>query len=191
VDYLDLQGNATNYSGPNQALLIDPNITIYFANASIPAEKLDGTSNGHLRWVRDFCGPLSGTNFTILFTNGVGTVTSNTFCYNIALVTSKDIDSDGDGIVNAEDDDPFNERGQMPILSIARNLATPSLISISWRAQAGATNILEYKPGMSLTNWQVLTNVVTGPASRTVTVSDLLSTNQQRSYRVRALLPAP
>jgi hypothetical protein len=191
VDYLELLGNATNYSGPNVALSMDPDITVYFANANIPPEKLDGTSGGQLRWVRDFCGPLSSTNFTILFTNGVGTVTSNTFCYNTALVTSKDIDSDGDGIVNAEDDDPFNERGRMPILSIDRNLTTPFLVSISWNAQAGATNILEYKSGMSLTNWQVLTNVVTGPNSRRVTVSDLLSTEQQRSYRVRALLPAP
>jgi hypothetical protein len=173
------------------ALFLDPNITIYFANANIPAEKLDGTSDGRLRWVRDFCGPLSQTNLTILFTNGMGTVTSNTFCYNIALVSSKDIDSDGDGIVNAEDDDPFNERGRMPILTIGRSFAAPAGVSISWNALAGATNILEYKPVMSLTNWQVLTNVVTGPASRTVTVSDLLSTNQQRSYRVRALLRAP
>jgi hypothetical protein len=191
VDYLELLGNATNYSGPNVALEFDPNITVYFANANIPAEKLDGTSGGRLRWVRDFCGPLSSTNFTILFTNGIGTVTSNTFCYNIALITSKDIDSDGDGIVNAEDDDPFNERGRMPILNIDRSLATPFQVSISWNAQAGATNILEYKSGMSLTNWQVLTNVITGPISRRVTVSDLLSTEQQRSYRVRALLSAP
>src|SRR5262249_19593997 len=68
VDYLELLNWATNYDDTLVgALDISTNITIYFANANITPSKLDHSNGGHLRWVRDFTGPLSSTN--ILYPN--------------------------------------------------------------------------------------------------------------------------
>src|SRR5207245_5239081 len=89
VDYLELLNNAVNY---NDAFIFDTNITIYFANANLAVSKLDGSNDGHLRWVPTFAGPLSSTNITYLY----GFI----LLVNIAIVQTTDLEYDGHGIFN-------------------------------------------------------------------------------------------
>ncbi|HMJ92447.1 MAG TPA: fibronectin type III domain-containing protein, partial [Candidatus Acidoferrum sp.] len=104
VDYLELLNDATNY---NFALGVDPDFTIYFANSSPPPEKLDNlvNNNARLRWVSTFAGPQSSTNITYPGNN-------TTYRFNIELVKSIEIDSDGDGIVNVFDCTPIIPPGE-------------------------------------------------------------------------------
>src|SRR5262249_13267336 len=97
VDFLDLRNNATNY---DTALQINPGLTIYFANASVPPPKLDARAVGRLRWASGFAGPNSSTNIFYPAYN-------KTYTFNVALAQSKDLDSDADGIVNADDPTPI------------------------------------------------------------------------------------
>ncbi|HEY2953194.1 MAG TPA: hypothetical protein VGK40_11450, partial [Verrucomicrobiae bacterium] len=76
VDFLDLRNNATNY---DTALQVNPGLTIYFANASVPPNKLDGRQGGRLRWVSGFAGPNSSTNIFYPAYN-------KTYTFNVALV---------------------------------------------------------------------------------------------------------
>src|SRR5205085_10890000 len=94
VDYLELDNFATNY---NLAFDISPDLTIYFANSNIDPFKLDHSTSGRLRWVSDFAGPLSSTNVSYP-PSPAHPLTTNSYLFNIALVRSKDLDSDGDGI---------------------------------------------------------------------------------------------
>jgi hypothetical protein len=108
VDYLELANYATNYVGPNRSLRVDTNLVIYFANASVPAAKLTNAYPGRVQWISSFTGPLSTTNITCLCSNADGTFTATIYAMNIALATSKDLDTDGDNLVNAIDPDPLN-----------------------------------------------------------------------------------
>ena len=103
VDYIELINNATNSDGSgtvnNSAFAVDPRLTIYFANANIDIRKIDGALGGRFRWVPSYTGRLSSTNLT--YPSGTN------YTFNIALVTSKDIDSDGDGCPNYYDPTPI------------------------------------------------------------------------------------
>lgn len=109
VDYLELRNYATNYLDdlPGASIQTETNFTIFFANANLPPSKLDGNAQGRLRWVPGFHGPLSTTNIVVTYTNLYGQVFSRNYLMNIALASSKDLDSDGDCLVNAEDIDPL------------------------------------------------------------------------------------
>lgn len=179
VDYIEFANFATNYSDPN-IIAVDPAFTIYFANANVPAEKLDGIGGGRFRWVSSFTGPLSSTNIT--YSSG------RTYTFNIALVTSKDLDSDGDGIVNADDPEPIYV-GDSTRLTI-RWTTPPQPILLSWNALARSTNFVEYKSLLQGTNWLVLTNLVAGPVSEILTARDSVS-SPQRWYRLRVIPPPP
>ena len=80
-------------------LQVDPNLTLYFAYANVPVEQLDGLLGGRLRWVRDFVGPNSGV--------AVALPSGRTIIVNRGLRESPTIDSDGDGIPNSIDEQPF------------------------------------------------------------------------------------
>jgi hypothetical protein len=183
VDYLELLNGATNF---NSLLSIAPNFTIYFANANLGgiASHLDGAAGGRLRWVPSFTGPLSSTNITYFFTNGV-VVTSNTYTFNIALVMSKDLDSDGDGIVNFDDPTPIYVPGSAA-LSVSLAAASERSVELSWRALSYSSNFLEFKAASGTSDWQVLTNFHMGPLTWPVTVQDPISSNSaSRVYRLR------
>jgi hypothetical protein len=175
VDYLELQNNLTNYNG---ALVFEPGFTLYFANANIPPEKLDGAANGGLRWVSSYAGPLSFTN--IVYPSGSVLTT------NIALAQSKELDSDFDGRVNFEDATPFFLPESVD-LRLKRTKGCGALgAEISWNALGGATNILEATA--NATAWQTVTNFVppglTAPARLCVPL-----TNSLRLYRIRIVSP--
>ncbi|MDB6029670.1 MAG: hypothetical protein JWM16_8 [Verrucomicrobiales bacterium] len=182
VEYLELLNYATNFlSG---SLSIDPSITIYFANANIPAAKLDNSNGGRLRWVRSFTGPLSSTN--VVYPSG------EVFTLNTALVTSKDIDSDCDGIVNADDPTPIYSADQA-LLSATRTATTNNVVAVAltWKAICGSTSWVEYKPSFTSANWLPLTQYINNTGvSTNYTYLDGV-TNTFRIYRLRVNPPQP
>lgn len=193
VDYLELLNDATNF---NFALGVDSNFTIYFADSNISAEKLDETTQGRVRWVSDFTGPNSSTNIT--YPNGV------TYTFNAALVRSRDLDSDGDGIVNALDCTPvavtgFDSTqpcaGFAPLAKSVAYSADAIALSIAlekeagqvrleWDAAAGSANTVEFTDSLAGGAWQTLTNFINGPVNARVTVKDAAGA-PLRVYRVR------
>lgn len=65
VEYLELDPNSLSFSNYQQGLTIDPNLTIYFADANVNPEKLEAVYPNRLVWVTNFWGP----NSTVLVTN--------------------------------------------------------------------------------------------------------------------------
>ncbi len=175
VDYLEFLNTATNY---NRAFSIDPNFTIYYANANVSVEKLDGALNGRFRWVSSYAGPRSSTN--IFYAS-----TGRTYTFNSALVRSKDLDSNGNGIVNANDPEPIYVP-ENATLSVSLAAAPVRRAILRWSALAYSVNTVEYKSTTSDTTWQVLTNFVHGPQTSPVNIQDPLpSTGASRVYRLR------
>jgi hypothetical protein len=177
VDYLELLNNATNFTGTNSAFNIATNMTIYFANANLSPSKIE--ANPGLVWVKDFAGPLSSTN--IVYPSPpypTGTVVTA----NIALATSKDFDSDGDGISNADDPDPFFISQSV---GLAIEISKSGDAFLSWNALARATNILECATTPDTGNWNTITNFIQGEQTTRVRVRESLSNTNQRIYRVR------
>jgi hypothetical protein len=180
VDYLELDNFATNY---NTTLAIAANFNIYFANANVPATKLDGAVAGRLHWVQDFTGPLSSTNITYFFTNGL-VVTSNTYTFNLALVTDKNLDSDFDGIINPDDPTPIFV-AQNAQLKVSLAPQPSRAVQLDWTALAYSSNFVEFKTGASGA-WRPLTNFLHGDATSPVRVLDAVPTNgAARVYRLR------
>jgi len=181
VDYLELDNFATNY---NESIACDENFSIYFANANLPATKLDGAAGGRLHWVQGYTGPLSSTNLTYYFTNGA-VVTSNVYTFNLALVTAPDLDSDGDGIVNRDDPTPIYV-AQNAVLA-ASIVPNPRGIQLQWNALGYSSNFVEFTgAGVRNGNWQILTNFLHGPYTSPVQVFDPVTPNgSNRVYRLR------
>jgi len=180
VDYIELLNYATNYfpiAGVPFPYAINPNLTIYFANANVPVSKLDGAAGGRFRWVSSFTGPLSSTNIT--YPSG------SNYVFNIALVSSTDLDSDGDRIVNSDDDTPiYVAESAVLAVSLASD-PIPQLL-LNWNALGYSSNYLEFKASAGETDWQVLTNFHQGPLTWPVTVADpITSTGTSRVYRLR------
>ena len=176
VDYLELLNAATNYNDPS-TIAIDSSMTIFFANANLSAEKLNGALSGRLQWVPDFAGPLSSTN--IYYPS-----TGKTYTFNIALVTSKDLDSDGDQIANANDPEPiYVPDNAFLTVQVA---GAPRRASLRWTALAYSTNFVEFKTASTQDQWDVLTNFVHGPFTMPVSLTDPVPPNgPSRIYRLR------
>ena len=182
VDYLELHNFATNF---NQLLAIAQNFTIYFANANVPATKLDGAAAGRIRWVPEYAGPLSSTNLTYYFTNGP-TITTNIYTFNVARVTSKDLDSDGDGIVNAEDNTPVYVAANA-FLAVSLGTGPRPAVRIDWNALAYSSNQVEFREASTSAGpWRLLTNFLHGPYTSPARAYDPLTNNGAvRVYRLK------
>ena len=172
VDLLEI--GPTALASLQDAIQIDPNLTIYFAIANVPVEQLDGQLNGRLKWVSDFAGPNSSID--VLLPNG------QTIQVNRALLESTTIDSDGDGIPNAFDLTPFD--GVMILSTITILNFPPPTALITWQAAGETVYHVEYTTNPLGTNWQPLliyknTATKRGP----VTVQDTVN-GEQRYYRV-------
>jgi hypothetical protein len=187
VDYLDLTGLSTNYA---EMLQIDPNIVIYYAAANLsftpppnangipqePEEYLNGQFNGHLQWVSSFAGPNSSVDVII---NG------QTVAVNRALRYSKIIDSNGNGIPNYYDANPFNSALMLSGSVIQTNLPPAKEFAISWTAAANATYQVQYRTNITLGSWQPLLSYTNSTsATQPVTVWDTNVMSGQRFYRV-------
>lgn len=180
VDYLDL--DTSLLSDPEAGgLVIEPGLTVYFAYANAPAEKLDGMFEGRLRWVKDFAGPNSGIDVAV----HVGPNSYKTIRVNRALLESKLIDSDGDGLANAYDQWPFDG----PTLGPVKVSGTPPTVSISFAAAAGATYYVERTSSLAAPEWIAIATVTNdAEVGRVMTVTDPvpgLPEGRERYYRVR------
>src|SRR5205823_7743953 len=102
---------------------------------------------------------------------------------NTALVTSCDIDSDGDGIVNCMDPTPIFTASSLA-LSVSLTNSPQHSAALAWNSVPYSTNYVYYKNSMGTTNWQVLTNFVLGATGGRIKVTDPM-TSSGRLYRVR------
>lgn len=126
VDYLELTGAGPNLSLLTNVLAINPGMTVYFADASVPVDKLDGQFGGRLRWVRDYAGANSSAD-TLL-------PSGQSVKVNAALLGSALVDSDADGIPNQFDFSPFDGVQLQPMLTFT-NLPVRSVL-LSWESAA-------------------------------------------------------
>jgi len=150
IDCIVLQDSATNTdaSGNYKAFGFNTNLVIYYAqalnnNVSV-AEKLNHKNNDHFRWVPSYVGYFSSTN--IVGPPGV------TNLENAALAVSPDIDSDGDGSVNAADSSPFFVP-QMINFTIGTTSTPPKVVKLTWQTPPLATNYVYYTTNL-LQPWQ-------------------------------------
>lgn len=200
VDYIEFvnTNTATNITA---AFSIDPKITIYFANANVPISKLHGAAGGRFVWVPSFAGPLSSTNIT--YPSG------NTYTYNVALISDRNIDSDGDGYPNNVDDTPiaipgepntpaptasFAPAGLLPVEPVRLSVSLqrdPYRAVLLWQARARSLSTIEFKTDWAAPQWQVLTNVVTGDIAERQELFDPITRGAPlRVYRLR-VSPVP
>ena len=105
LDSLELLDSATNRDvlGNLSEVQVSSGTHVYYAEATANgvsiAEKLNGANGGGFTWVSNYAGVYSSTNLT--YPNGI------TYTFNRPLVQSRNIDSDGDGIVNFNDPTPI------------------------------------------------------------------------------------
>lgn len=139
-------------------------------------EVLNGQLNGHLRWVGTFAGPNSSVDVII---NG------QTVAVNRALRYSLIIDSNGNGIPNGLDSNPFNT---VPVVLTGSLVVQPPptrKFAISWLAQTNLPYQVQYNTNLPGANWLPLLNYTnTGTTNVTVTVWDTNAVSSQRFYRV-------
>ncbi len=174
VDFLELRNNATNYN--TGAIEVEPGFKIYFADANIPPDKLNLALDGAFEWVPTFTGPSSSTNIT--YPSGTN------YTFNAGVVRSKDLDSDCDGLVNAEDPTPIFVEESIN-LQVAMDPGPPPMTILMWDALCNATSIVEVSCTMMPANWQVVTNHVQGPITERVTLSVPQTCPTSGFYRVR------
>jgi hypothetical protein len=191
VDLLDLRNfvarNVDNH-GNFMSITCAPNMTVYFGqalanNVSI-AEKLPLVNGGRFIWVSNYnTGFFSSTN--LVYPDG------STNRLNTALVTSCDIDSNGNGIPNCMDPAPIPILTPVTLaLSVGLTNSPALAATVTWTAFPYTTNYLYSSTEPNSTNWQLVTNFVySGPFPGRVTVPDLIKTNVPKFYKVRAGMP--
>lgn len=179
VDLLDLS-QLTDLAGQ---LLVDPNITIYYAAAKLsftpsggvsPEQYLEDLFGGRLRWVSKYAGANSSVDVVI---NGNQTVKVNR-----ALRDSTVIDSDSDGIPNYYDASPFDG---VQITSTSRS-TNPAGFKINWNAAPNTIYRVEYRTTLATSTWTTL--LMTTNNDSVMVPWSVIDTNaisgQQRYYRV-------
>jgi hypothetical protein len=201
VDSLEFRDSATNglyynYNFTNWVAL-NTNIVIYFAQAYIDgisvAEKINNASlyngqnggvvsnnvvvrPGRLRWVPTYAGYYSSTNLVI---DGA----TNTV--NAALAQSQDIDSNGNGVANANDQVPFFTAQQINFSLTVTN--QPRRALLTWDTVPFATNYVYYATNLTAANWLLYSNIIsTNVAGPTypLTISDTNISKGIRFYKV-------
>jgi hypothetical protein len=203
VDLLEFKNAATNFvSGSLPETLdalgvnLDANFTIYYGEAIVDgqsiAEKLNGSygvadkNGGRFSWVSNYnIGFWSSTN--VVYSDG----TTNRL--NTALVTSCEIDSNGNGIPNCMDTNPI------PVLTPASLALTVAVTNspartavLSWNTLPLSSNYLYSAPSLLLpsTNWQLVTNFLSDAAiGGRVTMTYPITNSGALYYRVRVLSP--
>jgi hypothetical protein len=126
-------------------IAVDPNFTIYFADANVPVDQINGALGGRLQWVSNFAGPLSGVPVAL----SDGTVIR----VNINLLNSLTVDSNGNGIVNGLDPAPFDA----PHLSVSST--TNGVPVLSWNGGGQTVYEIDYRTNLFKGAWSPLANV--------------------------------
>ena len=175
VDRLELQSALAN--DWRNGLLINEGMVLYFADANIPVEELDGALEGRLRWVRSYAGENSSVDIIV-------SETGRTVRVNRGLRESLTIDSDGDGTANGIDPTPFDG---VILTNIEVDPGSESVqTSISWMAAAQTSYRIEYRSAFAGGSWELLQSVRNeANERRKVTVIDEVSLDKDaRFYRV-------
>ncbi|MCS1408929.1 MAG: hypothetical protein M2R45_02107 [Verrucomicrobia subdivision 3 bacterium] len=175
VDRLELRGALAQ--DWRDTLIIDKGMTLYFADANLSVEELDGAFGGRLRWVRGYAGANSGVDIVV-------SPDGRTERVNRGLRESLTIDSDGDGTANGIDLMPFDG-----VMLTDLEVDTDDGIvrtSISWIAAAQTAYQVEYRSGIDSSNWKVFQAVRNEADERQMmTVTDEVSVEEGvRFYRV-------
>jgi hypothetical protein len=190
TDLLDLS-QCPDFLDPD-VLTIDPNFVIYYAAAKLPAsftvppntngipqepeEFLNGQLGGHLVWVSSFAGPNSSVDVLI---NG------KTAVVNKALRYSKIIDSNGNGIPNYYDPNPFDVPFVLSGAVVPTNPPPAQAFAISWTAAANTAYQVQYTTNIFPASWSPLVNYTNqASTSMPVTVWDTNAISGRRFYRV-------
>ena len=179
VDYLQMQTSVS--TDPESVVWIDPGLTIYFANANVAPEQLDGKFNGHLRWVKNYAGAASGT--PVASRQGGYEVKSITV--NTALLNSQNLDSDADGLANAYDNWPFDGVTLKDVQVVSE---TPLTVRFAWDAAGQTVYRVESTPTLQPAKWTTLTTLTNaGTEIVTLNITNSTSSGQEfeRFYRVR------
>jgi hypothetical protein len=191
VDLLDLS-QCPDFLDPD-VLTIDPNFVIYYAAVKLPSsfvvppnasgipqeaeEYLNGQLGGHLVWVSGFAGPNSSV---------YALVNGKSVLVNKALRYSKIIDSNGNGIPNYYDLNPFDPPPVVLSASVVQGNTPPTgPFTISWTAAPSTIYLVQYSTNLSPAVWMPLlsyTNVTS--SNLVVTVRDTNALSGQRFYRV-------
>ena len=187
VDYLELRDFATNrdVNGDPTALTNNPGLIIYYAqavqNGVSVADKLNHKNNDHLRWVPAYSGFFSSTN--LVFGGATNAV-------NAALAQSTTIDSDGDGILNANDSSPVFMASEESFTLTLTNVP-PLAVQLQWVTIPGATNYVLYTTNLVPANWLLLTNFTSATNVPPVggwpimeSITDPVNPAQPKFYRV-------
>ncbi len=192
ADRLELRG--ATQTALQSVLSINTNLVIYFADANVPADTLDGQfadslqPEGRLRWVSTFAGPNSSV--AVLLPNG------QTTNMNRSLRFSTTLDTDGDGVPNAYDCYPLDPAawncapsalGSGATASVNNELASRS-VSVSWAGLPSGLYQVEFTTDLTQPNWQPLmnyTNIAVSDATLTILDASVLSGESQRFYRLR------
>jgi hypothetical protein len=193
VDVLRFEGDVAQSIENIRRLVRLNRLNIYYAdvrsqsNTNLTAEALNGLALGvsggvtnRLIWVPQFAGP--STSVDILVQPG----SSLTARMNVALRTSFNIDSDGDGIPNRFDEYPLFADPDVRFTSVGFNTQT-RVMSLGFNAKANATYIIETTTNLSNPSWELFKgDLRTGPDGRIISISDQVQAGSpQRFYRVR------
>jgi hypothetical protein len=194
VDYLEFRGSMTDFDNSGnlanlhfaQEFAPGVSMKIYYAQLIINgiswAEKLNHRNGGGLNWVSSYAGAFSSTN--MLYPDGT------THLLNLALVQSCDLDSNGNGIPNCLDPAPVFVGSDVALAAALTNAPQHEVV-LSWNTIPNSTNYVFFKPSLSATNWQLLTNFVFGgPAAGRQRIVDPLAAGG-RFYRVRVDAASP
>jgi hypothetical protein len=190
VDLLDLS-QCPDFLDP-EVLTIDTNFFIYYAAVKLPAsftvppntngipqeaeEFLNGQLGGHLVWVSGFAGPNSSV---------YALVNGKSVLVNKALRYSKIIDSNGNGIPNYYDANPFDVPFVLSGSVVPANPPPAGAFAISWKAAANTTYQVQYATNLFPAVWLPLQNYTNStPNAVSATVWDTNAASGHRYYRV-------
>ncbi len=175
VDRLELQNALAN--DWRNGLLISEGMVLYFADANLPVEELDGALEGRLRWVRSYAGENSSVDIII-------SETGRTVRVNRGLRESLTIDSDGDGTANGIDPTPFEG---VILTDIEVDPGRESVqTSISWMAAAQTSYRVEYRSAFADGSWELLQSVrnEAGERRKITVIDEVRLDKDTRFYRV-------
>lgn len=190
VDVLQLEGDiAGSLTNLQRALRLN-RFNIYYAdiqaeeNPELTAESLNGLAFGggtnRLIWVPSFSGPATAVD--ILLRPG----STETARMNVALRTSLNIDSDGDGIPNRFDEFPLSPDPDVRFTTVELE-GDGSVVSMNFNGKPEVSYVVEYATNLLSADWKLLKGSLrTLPGGSNISVTDQVqSGSPQRYYRVR------
>lgn len=152
VDQLILLNHAAQeWNNAFIALDIAPNITIYYADLIVDgrrlAEPVDASryNNGRLRWVPTYADGFYGSTEIEIGARKIRV--------NKALRESTELDSDGDGIVNALDPFPVLVPEDVPVTATWEG---PGAVVLTWPSLPGMTNTVWEATSLNPPDWRVV-----------------------------------